>query len=120
MSQPQGIASSKVIAIASALCWAWGTLVLLIGFAVGYPALARRGNVVPLVVSTACGLAFGLGGFALRQGRWSARWLVSALGIVSIGALLLAQATISLLGMLVNAVVLVLLLVPWKPLGRRT
>jgi hypothetical protein len=120
MSQPQGIASSKVIAIASTLCWAWGTLVLLIGFAVGYPALAKQGNIVPLVVSTAWGIAFGLGGLALRQGRWGVRWWVSALCSVSIVALLLAQATISLLGILVNAVVLVLLMISWKSLGRRT
>ncbi len=66
MAQPQGIPSSKVIAIASTLCWAWETLVLLIGVAVGYPAFANQGDIDPLVVSTAWGIAFGLGGFALR------------------------------------------------------
>jgi cobalamin biosynthesis protein CobD/CbiB len=94
--------------------------VLLIGFAIGYPALAKQGNIVPLVVSTTWGIAFGLGGLALRRGRWGVRWWLSALCIVSIVALLLAQATISLPGMLVNAVVLVLLMVSWKSLGRRT
>ena len=120
MSQPQGIASPKVIALASTLCWTWGTLVLLMGFAIGYPALAKQGNIVPLVVSAAWGIAFGLGGFALRQGRWGVRWWVSALCIVSIVVLLRAQATISVLGMLINALVLALLMVSWKSFGRHT
>lgn len=120
MDQPQELANSKAIGVAATICWVWGVVMLLSGFAVGYPALAKHGNIVPLLAFAAWGIAFGLGGFALRRGRWSARWWVSALCVVSIAALLLVRVPISLLGVLVNAAVLVLLMISWKSLGRRS
>ena len=100
--------------IASALFWFWGVLVLLVGFAIGYPAFAMHEDIAPLLLFAIWGVSFCLGGFALRRRRWGVRWWGSFLCIISAGALLLAQVKLSLLGVAINLAALGLVLGSWQ------
>jgi len=63
---------SRLISTASTLFWVCGIFVLLSGFAIGYPAAATKGAFVLLVVATVWGIAYCVGGFALRRRQWGA------------------------------------------------
>jgi len=112
MSEPK----SRLISAVSMLFWVWGILVLLSGFAIGYPAVATRGAFGPLVVTAVWGIAYCLGGFALRRRQWGVRWWGSALCIISTLVLLVIQVRVSSLGVAVNVAALVLIAMSWRAL----
>lgn len=110
--------AARFSAIASILFWLWGLLVLLVGLAVGYPALVAQRSAIPLLLLCLWGAAFCAGGFALRRWRWGVQWWGSLLCGGSIAALLLAQVRLSPLGVAVNALALGFILASWRVSGR--
>ena len=100
--------------IASALLWFWGVLVLLAAFAIGYPALVTHRSMAPLLLLGAWGVAYCVGGFALRKRRWGVRWWGSALCVVSALVLLLMQVALSLPGAAINIAALGFILGSWR------
>ena len=100
--------------IASIAFWLWGILVLLIGFAIGYPALMIDGSAMFLILFGVWGIAYCLGGYALAKRRWGVRWWGTSLCVLSIIVLLLAQVKISMVGALINLIALGLIIASWK------
>ena len=90
---------------------------LFIGFAVGYPAFATKGTLIPLILMGGWGLLFCIGGIALRRPRWGIRWWGAGLCIGSTVVLLTLGAKISLLGIVINLAALVLIIFTWKELS---
>lgn len=99
---------------ASTLLWFWGMLVLLVGFAIGYPALMTQGTPAVLIAFGLWGFASCLAAFALRKRRWAVRWWGSALCILSAAVMLVIQVKISPLGIALNIGAVVLLLLSWN------
>jgi hypothetical protein len=117
--KPQVVDHSKVITLASALCWAWGGI--LLAFAVygfgqdPHPSAyldTGRSFLRPLVGASS--IAFGLGGFALHGGWWGARWWVFAL---CTGSLVYPMMSIGPHMALGPAIVLELLIIAWRSLS---
>ncbi len=106
--------ASRMNSIASSLLWLWGALVLLAGFAVGYPALMTQGTPVFLVAFAVWGTATCLAAFALRKRRWGVRWWASALCLLSALTMLLMNVKLSLLGVALNILALVLIVISWR------
>jgi uncharacterized RDD family membrane protein YckC len=99
---------------ASILFWVWGILVLLIGFAVGYPALMMHGSVMPLFLFGLWGAAFCFGGYSLRRRLYGVRWWGLAICVLSVIALIFAHAQISLIGILINVTAIGLIIASWN------
>lgn len=108
-------------ASASALMWLWGFLALLSAAALGFPALALNGTVLPMAMFGGWGVAHCLAAFALRKRRWGVRWWGSALCVLSAAWLLLMpRMMISLLGAAINVGALLLILFSWNAMAVRT
>ena len=103
----------RLNSIASTLFWVWGVLILLVGFAVGYPALMQHGLVMPLFSFGLWGASFCFGGYALRRRLYGVRWWGSIICVLSVIVLLFARVQLSLVGMLINTVSLGLIIASW-------
>lgn len=102
-------------ASASALMWLWGFLALLSAAALGFPALAMHGSVMPMALFGSWGVLHSAAALALRKRRWGGRWWASGLCVLSVVALLLMpRMMISLLGAAINAGALLLILFSWR------
>jgi hypothetical protein len=117
MKQAQKFKKPQTITIASTMCWVWGLLLLLIGLAIGFPAIAMKGNISILLFFAIWGGAYCVAGFALPRRKWSVRWWLSILSFLSAAILLLMQVTVSLFGVLLNIAVVGLVMMSWKWLG---
>ena len=112
MNQPK----SRLITAASTIFWVWGVLLVISGIAIGYPAFATEGAVGPIFIMVAWGIAYCVGGFALRRRQWGVRWWASALCAISVLVLLFVQVKMSLLGIALNIAALVLIAGSWRAL----
>ena len=83
----------------------------------GYPAYATHGTLVPLILIGAWGLAFCIGGHALRRHQWGVRWWGAGLCVSSISALPLTGIKISLLGIVLNLLALGIIIATWQQLA---
>jgi hypothetical protein len=106
-----------ILSVACILFWLWGVLLLLSAVAIGYPAMVTRSSIAPAALLVVWGVAYVIGGFALRRRIWGVRWWASALSGLSAVVLFIVQYKLSLLGVAVNVAALALIILSWRVLA---
>jgi hypothetical protein len=118
--RPQGADPQGRLRLASTLAWTWGILTALIGLSIGLPRVLESREPLVLIYF---GLPAGVlcyAGWALRKGRISGGWaalLGSGWVLIESGMRFFGGAVGALIGVLVNAAILLLVISNWRTLN---